>query len=67
MDGLLQPVHLFFILLIVMVLAGMFLFATLIVAGVFYLDRRGKPPRRGLAKDKRDFNDGLSGGLNGSC
>jgi sec-independent protein translocase protein TatA len=51
MEGLLQPVHLFFILLIVLILFG-----------PGKLPELGK----GLGKGIREFKDALRGGLDGS-
>jgi sec-independent protein translocase protein TatA len=51
MEGLLQPVHLFFILLIVLILFG-----------PGKLPELGK----GLGKGIREFKDALRGGLEGS-
>ena len=51
MEGLLQPVHLFFILLIVLILFG-----------PGKLPELGK----GLGKGIREFKDAMSGGMEGS-
>jgi len=51
MEGLLQPVHLFFILLIVLILFG-----------PGKLPELGK----GLGKGIKEFKDAMRGGLNGS-
>jgi hypothetical protein len=63
MEGLLQPTHLFFLLLFVM-----FIFPALTVVIVFVLLKRGKPPGPGKSseKDNGDLMDAERGGVGGS-